>query len=278
LPDHGVVAGAERQPARNRRVADPGNRSQRLEQLSIERRPFVARVFRRGQRELKRHQTIGLKAERHALELEQSLAEQSGADEPHGRQGELCRGQTAAHPRARPAGPARALLQHRVQIGLRSVARRRNAKQDAGDHGDAHGEQQDRRIDADVRNRQEVWRQCAVDRTHGPDGAEHPEAAAEHRQDDALREQLPQQARLARAHCRANRDLPLARRGASEEQVGDVRARDEQHAADGAEQHEQADAQLRAHEGIGHGDVFSWRPEDAHVRRYETVSNVRSRR
>ena len=54
-----------------------------------------------------------------------------------------------------------------------------------------------------------------------------------------LRHQLPGHLPRFGAERQANRQLLLARLGAHQEQVGDVRARDEQHEADGAEQNPQ---------------------------------------
>ena len=63
-----------------------------------------------------------------------------------------------------------------------------------------------------------------------------PEHAAGQREQDAFGQQLPDDAAASRADGRADRDLALAARRAHEQQVGDVRARDQQDEADGAEQ------------------------------------------
>ena len=65
------------------------------------------------------------------------------------------------------------------------------------------------------------------------------QAAADERERHALGEQLPQQARPARAHRDAHGQLALARHQAREEQVRHVDARDEQHEPRRAQQHEQ---------------------------------------
>jgi hypothetical protein len=132
------------------------------------------------------------------------------------------------------------------------LPRRRNAEERARQHGDAEGKQQNDRVDADVRNRQQVRRQDRVDAANRPHGADHANHTANERQRQAFDQQLPQQSRPARAHRRAYRNLPLSRGGASEQQVRDIRTRDEKDAADGAEQHEQTRAELRTHERVGH--------------------------
>ena len=64
--------------------------------------------------------------------------------------------------------------------------------------------------------------------------SDQPAEQAEH---DALEEQLAGDPPRARAQRGANRELLLARFGSDEEQVGDVRARDEKHHADRSHQH-----------------------------------------
>ena len=61
-------------------------------------------------------------------------------------------------------------------------------------------------------------------------------ARAQHR---AFGHQLPDDPCAARAERLSHRDLPLARDRAREQQVRDVRAGDQQHEADGAEEHEE---------------------------------------
>ena len=68
---------------------------------------------------------------------------------------------------------------------------------------------------------------------------EHAEDAADSRQEQALGEQLPDEADPLGAERRADRHLAHAADGPRQHQVGDVRARDEQQAADRAEEHEQ---------------------------------------
>ena len=63
--------------------------------------------------------------------------------------------------------------------------------------------------------------------------------AADQRQQHIFGQQLPHDAAAGRAHRRADRDLAFSRGGPHEQQVRDVRAGDEQHEGDGANQHEQ---------------------------------------
>ena len=63
-----------------------------------------------------------------------------------------------------------------------------------------------------------------------------PERAAGEAQQGGLRQQLPRDPRTSGAERRAHRDLTLARRRACQQQVGDVRQRDQQQDPDRAEQ------------------------------------------
>ena len=63
----------------------------------------------------------------------------------------------------------------------------------------------------------------------------------------ALHQQLTQQPPALRAERGPHRDLALPRGAAREEQVGDVRARDEQHEPDGGHEHEQGGPDVGDH-------------------------------
>ena len=73
------------------------------------------------------------------------------------------------------------------------------------------------------------------------DEAEH---AAGERQHDALGQQLADDAAAAGADRRADRDLAPPAGRAHQQQVRDVRARDQQHEADGAGEHRAASAHV----------------------------------
>ena len=83
--------------------------------------------------------------------------------------------------------------------------------------------------------RAEVERDGKVRRNHAgrdagqPERSAEPEHRATEREQEALGEQLLHQPRATRAERQANADLLTATRRAGQEQVRDVRARDEQH-------------------------------------------------
>ena len=78
----------------------------------------------------------------------------------------------------------------------------------------------------------------AAERRHG--GRRHEDAgrAAKQSEHGGLDEELTAKAPGGRAHGGADRELPSAVAGAREEQVGDIRAGDEEHQSDGAEHRE----------------------------------------
>ncbi len=71
-----------------------------------------------------------------------------------------------------------------------------------------------------------------------------PTSAAQHRDQQRLGHQLPGHAARFGAEREANRQFLLAGLGAHQEQVGDVRTRDQQHQSDGAEQNPQHGADV----------------------------------
>ena len=140
--------------------------------------------------------------------------------------------------RARPDGAgAAAFLQHRVDVGLRDVQRRGKAEEDPGSKAHGRDEEEDGAVHRELNPRRlpDILRRLveqpnAHDRQqisgHAADGGEH----------DALDEQLPDDPHTRRAERHANADFPRTVRRSGEQQVGDVRARDEQHEAHCAHQ------------------------------------------
>src|SRR5205807_7001649 len=80
------------------------------------------------------------------------------------------------------------------------------------------------------------------------------ESAAEQRQRKAFGEQLTKQPGAARAHRRADGDFFLPRGRPGEQQIRDVRARDQQNERDRRQQDEQSRLQRRADERVEEGD------------------------
>ena len=83
-----------------------------------------------------------------------------------------------------------------------------------------------------------------------PDGDEKAHGASGGRQQGRFGEHLPQKNRAARAQSRADRKLPLARTGSGQEKLRDVGAADREQQGDGAEQGQEAQAELASEEII----------------------------
>jgi hypothetical protein len=122
-----------------------------------------------------------------------------------------------------------------------------NARQDAdgsqkGEHGDVHGEDDPVRLPA-VRDRR-------IERANAEDRDRQPQRAADDTEQHAFDQQLPDDAPARGAHRNADRDLARPRGRSREEEVCDVRARDEQHEADRAHHREKHGANRPAVEAL----------------------------
>ncbi len=74
---------------------------------------------------------------------------------------------------------------------------------------------------------------------HSQESKREPQNPADHRQQNALRQQLPDHPCPARSQCRANRKFALASRRSHQQQVGHVGAGNQQHQAHRSQQNQQ---------------------------------------
>ena len=116
---------------------------------------------------------------------------------------------------------------------------RRQPEDQAGDQRHREREDQGRQIDRHLVETREIRRRQREERRHAPARDDGTAEAGGERQHHALGEELADQAAASGADRRAHDDLAAARRGARQQQIGDVGAGDEQHEAHRAEQHEQ---------------------------------------
>jgi hypothetical protein len=149
------------------------------------------------------------------------------------------------------AAPARE-FQDFVEIDLGHFERRHDPEKQPSDDGEPHRECQHSAIHRDARNGQQIRRERMIDEADGPNRAQNSRRTANARQNHAFGEQLPNQLRTARSNRGAYSQFFLSRRGAREKQIGDIRARDQQHKSDCAEQHQQARFQIGADERFEH--------------------------
>ena len=149
----------------------------------------------------------------------------------------------AALPAGMVGGAASAVAQAGEDVRPRVTDGGRKPEDQRRDDRRRRGEDQDRAVDANpIEARNGVRRELQQDR-QGHRREQHAEHRADRRERQRFREQLPHQPGAAAAERHAHRDLPLARLGANQAEVGDVAARDEQDHADRAEQ----DPQRLAH-------------------------------
>jgi hypothetical protein len=104
---------------------------------------------------------------------------------------------------------------------------------------DAQRHQQHASVDGDVRHAWNDRRAGGDERAHAPHREQQSRDTTRCREQRALDEHLRDEPRPRRAECGSDGQLFLPRRGACEQHVGHVGARDEQHERDGTKQHEQ---------------------------------------
>ena len=101
--------------------------------------------------------------------------------------------------------------------------------------GDAHAEEQHVRVHADPGHAWDAVGRVRPDDLEDTEREEQPDRSSDRGQDHALRGDLPEQPASRRAERRPHGDLAAAGRGPHEQQVGGVRAHDEEHEAHGPE-------------------------------------------
>ena len=197
-----------------------------------------------------RDDVIGGKSRRHALELDETLDQQSGASEEHQRECHFGDDQETAQPAARTAKAALALripspsLEPGMEIGPRRADCWRQAKDDAGEDRYGERERENRSVDAEHVEPRDV---AGIDRPYDIETRQRDQQAdrpAHQAEQHALEKQLSHQALPRRAERGADRHFFLAAGGTRQQQVGDIRAGDQQHERDRSEEHEHCPAHV----------------------------------
>jgi hypothetical protein len=122
------------------------------------------------------------------------------------------------------------LADRRRQISLARLKCRHEAEADSGEHAERGREGENEAVDVDLvrTGQQSRWGHCHQ-RAHAGHGQRDAYRTTEARQQNALGEQLPDEARSVGAERDAHCHFMPARRGAHQQQVGNVGAGDEQH-------------------------------------------------
>ena len=236
----------------------PGTRAIAGKRLVEERRlGGVVGVLGLRKREVEREQVGRLEPGVHPLEPGEALEQQARPGEQRERQRDL--GHHQAPPERVAAavggGPAAAFLERALQVRRRGVDRGREPEQHARQHRDDEGEDHHRPVDPDLVAARQVADVHRHQGAHAEVGQEQPHHAAGQRDDDALGEELPEQALPRGAERGAHRDLLRPRRGAGQQQVGHVGAGDEEHEPHRAEKDEQGGPDIAGGLEAQAGDV-----------------------
>jgi len=142
------------------------------------------------------------------------------------------------------AGPAAtALLEQLAEVHARCLQRGDEAEEQTRGDRDREREREHTHIDRVVAQqvRELLWDDHR-EQANAAEGQREAEGAADEGEHQVLRQQLRHQAPAAGAGGRTDREFLLPGRAGSEQHVGDVGTRDQQHEADGPEQKAQAAA------------------------------------
>ena len=179
-----------------------------------------------------------IEARVHPTQSSEAAHEQAGADQKHEGQGHLGHDQRAAHRGIAGVGvrPA-AVLERLVRIGPREAPCGDRAREKARDQSDPEREREHGTVHAGFGDQRHLVAEKRDDRVDARPGDDEAERAAREGHERRLGQQLPDDPGPVGAERRADRDLLAAGERSGEDEVGHVRARDEQHEADRAEQH-----------------------------------------
>ena len=237
----------ERQP--ESRGLDTGQGADALQEFL---RKAVARVecrvLGRRQRNTDDQYAIDVDSRVHVLKDEERASGQTSADEQHDRQRDLDDHQEIARAATVCLGARAPACPERVgDICFRRLQRGDEAKHNAGHHRDSERKQQDGHVDRDTRLVRHVeLGHEAHDRADRAEGEQDTQDSADEGEQHAFREELTHQLAASSANRHPDRHLPRARGPASQLQIGDVGAGDEQKERDRAEQQPQAVPHLTA--------------------------------
>ncbi len=174
------------------------------------------------------------------LQTAETVDQQDGADEQDERKRDFGDEQNGAEAARLPPGcPARRIFQRIDRIAPRGMKRRDETQDEAGDEGKRQREPEHVQVESDFQHaRDEVFRDL-LEQIEAPDGKERSENPSDARGQHALSQELQDDASARRAERGADGDLFPARGEPGQQKIRDIRAGDEQHAADRGEKGEQ---------------------------------------
>ncbi len=150
--------------------------------------------------------------------------------------------------RTKSLGPAArassAFFQTTVKIGLRGGNSRNQTKSQARQNRDDEREAERMAIHGDLGEARHALRYERQQKIHAPERQDQTHRASKCREQQALRQELPEEPQAARAHRDARRDFPLAIRGARQHEARHVGIGNEQDESHGAEEHPKGRAHI----------------------------------
>ena len=236
----GVERTIRRQPRHGARRLNAANTAQFFEQPLIQLRAWRRlRVIGGGQRHLERHQARSIESRINGREVVDRLDHQARTNHEHHGQRDFGDDEAAADVVPRPAGgAARATFLERERQTLDpGMHQRRETKDQTGDDRHAEREGQDRRIDGHFGGARQAARINAQQSVDTNAREKQSEETADNREQHPLGHELPQQPAAPGTQRGPHRELAMARLRAREQQVGEIRARDQQHESNRGLQH-----------------------------------------
>src|SRR5262245_40245196 len=206
---------------------------------------LVVVVLRPRQAHAHRQYILRVKAGINSLQPREAANEQPRAKEQNERYRDFENDQRVAQPLGPHAARAlSALFERLCQVEPRRLERRREAEDDAGRERYPQCEAEHRRVDLHLRQVEQIGRGERYEQIGPPPRQRQSGQAAQPGEQQTLGQQLPDDATAIRAQRSAHGNFPPPPRGARQQQVGNVRAGDQEHHPDRAEQHEQRQTNL----------------------------------
>ncbi len=230
-----------RQMARHADALDAARVRQAVVQLAIERDLLILLfVTGTGERGVEGDDPFDADARVAIAQQDEILDEQARADQQRERRRDFGDDERVAETAARDAaGPQIAFAHGGGELRHPQARERPQSAEEAGRGGDAGREPQDARVDGDRRRARQLRAGEDDEGAHDPDGKQNAEGTARERQQQALDRHLAREIGGGGAERDANGHFAAACESGREQQVGHVRARDEEHAQHRAEEHAQ---------------------------------------
>ena len=215
----------------------PGSVAEALIQLLVERHELLAVVPLRRQRQLRGEDALRLEARLHPLQAREAGEQQTCGDEQHERQRHFGHQQARAKTMARSDRAAARFLERLQHVDARRLPRGQQTDRQPGDERHDQREAQRERIDPDLEDARNQLGAEGDQRARAPT----PPAAGRRAPPSTATSMLSVTSwrttspRLG-AEREARGDLPPPAGEARQQQIGDVRAGDQEHAAHGAEE------------------------------------------